>query len=40
MPESQVSATQSSVAVQQAPRLHELQFDHAPSTFSTRCNPR
>ena len=40
MPASQVSASQSSVAVQQAPRLHELQFNHAPSTFSTRCNPR
>ena len=40
MPESQVSATQSSVAVQQAPRLHDLRFNHAPSTFSTRCNPR
>ena len=40
MPASQVSASQSSAAVQQAPRLHELQFNHAPSTFSTRCNPR
>ena len=42
MPASQVSAFQSSVAVQQAPRLHESPFNnnlHASSTFSTTCNP-
>ena len=42
MPASQVSASQSSVAVQQAPRLHESTFNnnlHASSTFSTTCNP-
>ena len=42
MPASQVSASQSSVAVQQAPRLHESPFNnnlHASSTFSATCNP-
>ena len=41
MPASQVSASQSSVTVQQAPRLHESPFNnnlHASSTFSTTCN--
>ena len=42
MPASQVSASQSSVAVQQAPRLHESPCNnnlHASSTFSATCNP-
>ena len=39
MPASQVSCSQSSVAVQQAPRLHESPFNHVPSTFSATCNP-
>ena len=39
MPPSQVSASQSLVAVQQAPRLPESPYNHAPSTFSTTCNP-
>ena len=42
MPASQVSASQFSVAVQQAPKLYESPLNnnpHASSTFSTTCNP-